>query len=468
MWNMLRWKFSKTDYLAFFIVFLFSLAAVLVSVHRFWQYEVFYHDFGIFDKAIWAVSRLDPPVIDHLILGGKWIFADHFNPTIYLLSPLYLLTSRSEVILIAQSVIVGLSGLFIYLTGKEILKKSYLSLAILVCYFLFIGLQNAIISDFHEVTLMVLPLSLVYYSLVKEKKVPFFTFLLLLLGIKENSFLIGLGIAFSVFFLKRDWRKAAILAGAVSVLWGLLSIKVIIPYFSEGIYLYEPKVANDLKGLLFSFFDHEEKRKTIFYSFSSFGFLPVLNPGFWPLIIQDFVIRFLPGVSTRWLLSFHYSMPLAGILALSSLFSLAYIEKTKYAKLLPLVGTVLVLYSLFLYRFVFHGPLGLSYNPAFYANTKNLKFLDEMVSKVPKDASVMAQNNIATRFTHQKSWFLRKDYYLYKPDYILLDLRPGQNPNNFYGTGSFEDVDGIYQELLKDKNYNVHYKKGDQYIFKRV
>jgi hypothetical protein len=110
-----------------------------------------------------------------------------------------------------------------------------------------------------------------------------------------------------------------------------------------------------------------------------------------------------------------------------------------------------------------HGPFALAYNPAFYKHTNNFKFLDSMVDKIPKEATVMTHNNLAVRFTHQKVWLLRQNYSYYKPDYILIDLRSGQNPNNFYGTDNYAS---IAAQLKIDPNYSLLYHTESQFVFK--
>src|SRR3989338_8471312 len=111
------------DFIAYALCLVFIAAGILVSLNRYWQYEVFYYYFGFFDQAIWRASQLQPPIIDHLVVGGKWIFADHFSPSIFLLSPFYWLFQRSEMLLIAQAIIVGLSGIFLYKIGKKVIGK---------------------------------------------------------------------------------------------------------------------------------------------------------------------------------------------------------------------------------------------------------------------------------------------------------------------------------------------------------
>ena len=455
------------DIAMYFSVALFSLMGTLVSLNRYWQYEVFYYDFGIFDQAIWNVSRFKPPIIDHLVVGGKWIFADHFSPSIFLLSPFYWITDRQEVILIFQAAVVGISGIFLYKIGVEVLKNKFLALCVLISYFLFVGLQNAVITDFHESTIMVLPLILVYWAALKNRKYLYWIFLFIALGCKESTFFLGIGLSISLFFIKPEWKKIAITTAIVSIIWGLVSIKIIIPFFSGGFYQYAPNLPDGPGRIISAFWDNAVKRRTLFYSFDSFSFLPLFSPAFWFLIVQDFFIRFIPeNTTTRWDLGLHYSAQTAAIMGISSVFAIKNIQKIKkIKKYMFLVGIAVILNALFLYRFVLHGPFALSYNPAFYQHTNSFTFLDNLVKIIPKNATVMAQNNLVSHFTHQKSWMLRLDYEKYRPEYIIIDDREMQNGNNFFGTGN---IDAVLKKLQKDKAYEVFYHKDDQYVFKVI
>ncbi len=445
---------------------LFIIAGSLISLNKFWQYDVFYFDFGIFDSAIWSVSRLKPPIIDHLVVSGKWIFADHFNPSIFLLSPLYWVTDKSEIILIAQAVMVGISGFAIYLIGQRILKNNFLSFSILFSYLFFIGIQNAVISDFHEVTVSTLFLTLTFWGIISNKKIFYFLMLFLTLGFKESNFLLGIGIGIFIFIAQKEWKRIAYTTIIGSIGWGLISIYLIIPYFSNGIYQYSYNLTNS--NYVTAFLDDSIKRNTLFYSFYSFGFLPLISPSFWALIFQDLFIRFIPMTPTRWGLGLHYNAQLAVIMAIASIYSFHFLKNRIYIlkKYLNLFGLFLILNSLYLFQFVLHGPFGLAYNKAFYSHTGNFTFLDNVIKQIPRDSSVMTQNNLASHFTHQKVWLLRNNYNDYNPDYILIDVRSGQNPNNFFTSPS--DIFDIIEKLKRDKNYQIIFKTQEQYIFKKL
>ena len=227
-------KMSKLT--AFIVCLLFSIAGVVVSLHRYWQFEIWYYDFGIFDQAIWKVANFLPPIIDHFIVSQKIIWADHFHPSIFLFSPLYWLTDKSEVLLITQAVLVGASGYVLYLLSLKITKNWLTSLAVLLSYLLFTGLQNAVITEFHELALVPFPLMLTYWGILQKKKKLFLISFIITLGFKETLFLLGIGLSMFLFFYQKEWRKLALFTLIYSLLWGFLSIKIIIPYFSGGLY----------------------------------------------------------------------------------------------------------------------------------------------------------------------------------------------------------------------------------------
>ncbi len=448
---------------------IFALFGSIVSVIRFWQYEAFYYDFGIFDSAIWSVSHFRPPIVEHLVIGGKWIFADHFSPGIFLLSPLYWISSRSEALLIAQAVIVALAGLVIYIVGLELTKNKFASFCVLLSFYLFLGLQNAVISDFHEVTVATLPLALTFWAIVKKRTKLFFLFLLLTLLFKESNFILGLGIGLFIYLLNKKLWRIALLTILISLLYGFITMNIIIPYFAKTTYQYGQTVELNTR-LLTSFFDSPEKIRTIFYSFLSFGFLPLFSPASWPLIIQDLFTRFYSQtVTTRIGLGLHYSAFLAVIMAVSSFYGLKLLNKRFGKKIFKIIPVILIIISIFLYRFILHGPLALAYNPAFYTHTKNLSFLDELVNRVPQNSIVMTQNNLAPHFIHsqKKVYLITLDYQEKKPEYIVMDLRDGQSPNDFFEIGP-DKARKLFNLLLSDKCYAKFYSSNSQFIFKRI
>lgn len=459
-------RFEFIDKIALFSSFLFVLTGSIVSVLRFWQYEVFYYDFGIFDRAIWLVSRFQAPIVDHLVTSGKWILADHFYPSVFLLSPLYWFTDRQETILVVQSLAVGLSGIVIYFIGVQILKNKFASLSILISYFLFIGLQNAVISDFHEVTVATLPFALAFWAIIEKKLKWFIIFGILTLGFKESLSVIGIAMGIFIILFSKSWLKIGLLTSVFSLIYGLLTIKFLIPYFSGGFYSYAEHI--EPTRFVAAFFDNPVKFDTMLKSFWSFSFLPIFSPIFWILILQDFGVRFYSLVgTTRINLGLHYSALLSIIMAISSIYGLKFIASKLTSLQFKFLLIFIILNSLFLYRFITHGPFALAYNPTFYRHTNDFEFLNKMVQKVPANSSVMTQNNLASHFTHQPVYLLRMTYEEFKPDYILIDVRPEQNANNFFGASADFQFEKFIRKVSEDKCYRTIYKTKHQFIFKK-
>ncbi len=512
------------DVAAFLAALVFVISGSLVSLNRFWQYEIFYYNFGVFDMAIWNVSRLRPPVIEHMLVSGRILLADHFDLSILLLAPLYWITDRSEILLIVQALFAGCAGFVIYLIGREVLKNKLAALSISLCYLFFTGIQNAVITDFHELTVMTLPLSLTFLFIVRKQLKLFWLFFLLTLGFKEVTFLLGIGIGIFIYFYppsrkisrvlrhaqdsersrtissrmsakrisasegfhsllsavhealsvisrefhNRKWSRHALAAIIVSGLWGFVTIKLLIPYFSGGIYLHMPDLAEGVAGKILALADTSSKRDTLFYSFWQFGFLPIFSPSLWFAIFQDYAMRFMPKYTvTYWTLGLHYNAVVSVLLATASVFGFKFLLRIKqFDKFQNVAALILIMNAFFLFRFVHHGAFLMSINPVLYSHTANFKYLDEMIAKIPKNASVMTQNNLGVRFTHQKFIYLRETYDAYAPDYIVIDNRAGQNPNNFlFGPGN---IDEFLEKLKSDKKYKAVYQKNQQYIYKRL
>lgn len=447
---------------AMVLCLLFITAGSLVAVHRFWQYQVFYYDFGIYDQAIRHLAKFEPPIIEHYVVGGKIIWADHFHPGIILLAPLYWITDRSEGLLILQAAAIGISGYILFRVALIKLKKYLPSLAILISYLLFVGLQNAVITDFHEVAILTVPLSLAYWAIITNRKKWFLVFFILSLSFKETLFLLGVGLSFFVYLYRPAWRKLAVGTAVASVAWGLLTIRVVIPYLSGGKYQYFEDY--DYGRILQQLFLPLTKLKTVFNLFWSFLFLPLFYLPTLPMIVLNLVPRFLSSAPSRWSLGMHYNAELAPTLAVSALLVLALLQKRFAPRVITMLSVAIIANALFLHAYWLRGPLAMAYNPALYSHSKEFGFLDRLIAVVPKGKSVMTQNNLAVRFTDGNVYLLRENYGEYMPDYILMDVREGQNGNNFYGLGEPQKFLSIIQN---DDRYETVYATGDQYAFAR-
>lgn len=453
---------------------MFFIGSSAVSLHRFWQYDAQYYDFGIFDTALWKVAHFQPPIIDHFSkAGGKLIFADHFSPAIFLLAPLYWLFPWSETILVAQAAIVTLSGLVLVLIVKRVLKSSLASFCVLATYFLYAGLQNALWWDFHEVTIATLPITLLFYFYISKNirlHIALFIFCLLF---KETLFAFGIGWAVFVFFNRKEWRSTAILFGVVSIAWYFATTQILIPYFRGEAYFYQInqtalKSPSDWLAYIFTPF---EKLKYAFQSMYSFGLTALFVPELSVVFLLHYLLRFLSDSPQRHTLGLHYNAEIAPVYAFAMILALqrigVFCKKNCGVKRAHLwIALVIVFNALLLYQFVTKGPFRLSYIPDFYKNTQNFVYLDRLRNQIPINATVAAQSNLASRLTHQEQlWILWEDYQEHQADYIFFDSRDGQNPNNYAG---MKNIAQMRERIAVDSNYSLVAKEDQAYLYKRI
>lgn len=447
----------------YFFISLFVIAGSTVSVLRYYQYESFYFDFGIFDRALWLVSHFQIPLVYHPNFHGteKIIFADHFNPSLFLLAPLYWITERREVFLIFQAISVGLGILIGYRLSLLAVKNSIVRVGLVMCFMLFAGLQNALISDIHDATHAVLPLMIAFWAIFRKKWVVYFVMVLIILGFKESfaGLIVGLGIY--LLWLKK--YKQGCITIIFSLLWFFIVTNFVIPYFSGGEYFYLSSANTSFTN----FFQPFIKIKTLFYSFLSFGFLPLFYPPLLPAIFENFFERFGSLAPTRWDLGLHYSALLAPLFFVSSLRVVAFLENKKFNKnTISILGVLLILISFILYRFILHGPLALFYNPAFYSVSSRNAYVDTFIAHIPTKGLIMTQNDIALRLTHHNVILLDINIDSQKPDVVALNLTPGQNPNVYFPV-NFEKAEKIKNILLHDDNYKVIKYGNELYVFTR-
>lgn len=464
--NTLNLIYAKINYLFVVFVFLYTVAALIVPIKRYWQFQDFYFDFGIFDRAIWQVSRFQPPFVDHVDISPTKdiiLLGDHFNPSMFLLSPLYWLTSRSEILLVAQSLIVVASGIIAYILALKLVKNKLIALSLGVAYLGYVGLQNALITDLHDATIAVLPLMVIFWCIYFKKWPVYFISLLILLGLKESFAGLGVGIGLYLLLKTRSFNRIGLATIAISLIWGLLAISLIIPYFSQGVYLYKPKdLPTTPASFVTRFISPPLKPISIGYTYLTFGLIPLFDVALLPAVFENYFERFVLFDDRGIDLGMHYNAPLTPLMFVGALDVIIWLQKKRVKWLnyyaLFVLGTVFLLHQHFI-----HGPLALAYNSAFYQPSQGFNQLNDFLTHIPSQGLIMTQNDLATRFTHRQVKLLRTNYKSINPNQVVLNLAPDQNPNNFFPL-TYQQTLELKNELQIDSNYKLE-KFGDQFYF---
>jgi uncharacterized membrane protein len=469
--------YVRNNKLILLVVLGYTVIILTVLLNRFWQYEVFYYDHGMMEGNAYQISQFQPP-LHHRDYGKITIYIDHFSPSMQVvLAPFYWVWDSYETPIIIMSVLIGLSVLFGYEIARSLIKNKFMIYALLFAYMFYVGMQNALIFFIHDITLQIPFLMFLCWSIVKKRVRLFYLLLLLNLGFKESVAVTGLALGFSMlFFLGPFWRKHGIVTMLISIAYGYFVSKHLIPYFryinllGTTSFGYSPDPAQHWFDYIIWLFDNQQKRETILTSLSTFGFLPVFSIFSWPLMAQDFLQRFSllqHGSNPRMGLNLFYHANLAVILFVGSAYATSFLERFSiYRKIIYFHAIMIVLLTSYYHQFVYHGPLGLIYNRDFLKITKNLKFMDDFVKKIPTRGKVMTQNNLAAHLTHTDLYILLNEdiFDSIDPDVLAIDFSPGQNPNNFFPLHEPE-LKALAERLMKHPRYKVIYQETYRYIF---
>lgn len=456
------------------IILLFTVAYGVLVLNKYWQFEYFYRDNVLFDSALWKVAEFKEPIIKHHILGEINILGDHFSLTIFSLSPLYRLFPTQEIILISMVILYGASAYLALLVGFKLLKSRLLTYALLIAYFLYLGTQNGFLYGFHDVYFAVFFFFLAIYGLVIDNRGLYWLGIVLLLLTKEGLAVVVVGVGWFILLSYPRKKNLGYSTIILAVVYFILVIRLVIPSFSGRFFYTEAGLPRNFAELFQALTVPSQKLTTIFVSVSSFAFLPLANIATLPLVLQDFFLRFVfatPG-NVQYTLGYHYNVTTSALLLFSSIWSLHLLQKKKrLGDFLPLLALAILVATLYYHRFSNpRGPLGLVLNRQFYQITENNRFLWELVSRTPLKGKIMSQNHLGYALSHRDVFEMAthpQEFNKISPDYVVLDLRPGQNPNNFVPLTE-ERTREMSQLLLESGKYRINFAKAKMYILEKV
>ena len=456
-----------------------------VSLIKHWHFQTGL-DLAIYNQTLWFYSHFKLPYVTLYPTFGRLVWADHFTPTLFLLTPFYALFPQAETLLIAQSLFFTSGAIPLYLIAKEKTKSLCFSLAVAVAYVIFFGSQFSLTFDFHAATFGASFLPWILYFLEKSRWKTFFLLVILALGAKEDMALAILSLGIFMLF-KSEWRRMGWVTVAISAFYFGVVIFRIIPTFSQGM-AKEYVAANlptDFSGWV-SFILSPSKLKTVFLSFASFGFLPLLAPSTWVFPFTHFFYNFL-GPSGRWDIYLHYRVTLAPLLAYSSIYGVLNLTRFWKKYLSPnltfKVGGTLLFFCLLMLQYFLHLPLNSLAKKDFYRQKVGMEENKKLIKMVPSGVSVSTQNHLAPHLSGRKRLFYfpatagkvgfpdresggEDVVSSAKENYVILDLRQDQPLANFWASPEPGESKRIIEEWIKNGKYQVVQKSGESILLK--
>lgn len=393
------------------------------------------------------------------MLGNIHFLGDHFSPSLYVLSPLFLIFNSPSILLIEQSAALTGAGFLVFLISRSEKISTFGSYIIAFAFLIFAGVENALVTDWHtEPTAAFFILLFIYLFFFKKKIFLGILAFLFFLGLKESNALSLVICLVPLYVIRKNDRKKIIILAVFALIWFYIAIKVAIPFFSHAPYLYSPTFPASPFEYISQFINTQEKRSLIFNSFISFGLLPLLSPSFLITIFGELGMRLIPTKSyfQSFTLGMHYNVLLGVFLTLGSMYGIANQKKGRIQRYLLFL---LLLSSLFAAKKITMSPFTLISNKVFWKEWSKQTQLFKMLSYVPKSGSIMSQNNILPHLIERKEqiFLLSNDYIKLNPDTIVIDYSPEQNVNNYYSgeISEFAQVTILKNNLEKNSTYKL-------------
>lgn len=464
---------KKIEWGLWILIAFFGLVYSFVAIIKHLHFQTGL-DLAIYVQSFWSYSHLALPRVTLYPTFGDLVYADHFTPSLVLLAPIYFLFPDAKTLLVLQSFLFCLGAYPIFHFAKEISKSKFFAYCLILAYFLFFGTQFALTFDFHSAAYSAIFLPWLFWFLFKKQWKTFIIFALLTMGAKEDMPLLMAAVGAYLVFSKTNFKVGGILI-LISLAYFVVVTKFLMPSFSilSAKTYNTPELPHNISGWLTMLFDSPVKVRTIFLSMLSFAFLPLISGWFAIIWLAHFVVNFVSAqFSGRWDIFLHYRVHLGAILCFSSVLAAKRISALKhlnrYKKIIPkILGVAIVLLIIFL-DYYLHLSLNTVFKPQFYKSENWMENNFAVMKKIPPDAYLLTQNNLAPHVANRKNIF----YYpknLDKSDYLFLDLRPNQLIINFWASENSEaEVIKNIHHLLVDGSFKIYYQKGDAILLKRV
>jgi len=475
--NLLEERLKNNRNLVYYIIIFFAVAYSILAIIRNYKFEAHALDLGIYTQAFYKFSHLD--FTENTVRQISNLWGDHFHPILVPLSFLFRIYPSSNYLLIVQSIVVALGGIFLYLLAKDVLKNNLSAVFIVLAYLVFFGLQSALGFDFHAITLFPTFYLMAFYFIYKKKLFWYFVSLLLLLICKEDVSIFVVFLGIFLILWRKDW-KIGISTIIIGAIWFVLATKIIIPHFSTNGYMYfdynilgstQKEAIKTISTNPFyawnALTDSIIKQKTMLIFFSSFGFMSVFSPIALLLAIPALGESLWNNFLSRWY-GYHYMIAALPMFTIAAIFGINNIsqlfdeEKTRRKIIL------------YISVFIFFSSLSVAMNEKMFLSNlfkiSNFKFSEnitsthEILKYIPLNASVTTQHSIVPHLAS-------RDYIYTYPDLISQK----EHDSEYYVfslAGSLwpftkEDLIEKINKFLVSDDYGLYKRIDTAFIFKK-
>jgi uncharacterized membrane protein len=481
-----RLKFDLSSLIVLILIVVYSTIFSCITIERYYAFRTTGWDLGIAMQILWNTIHGKPFYYTYelnIAPSGNFL-ALHFAPIYLLLAPFYALLPRAETLLALQSLVLAFGALLLYLLSKKVLNSRQIAIAIATIYLLYPPLHGVNWFDFHSEAFIPLFVILLYYA-IEKRNIPLFYVSLLLswTTITLTPILVSAITFFSLIKHRKEakLRYHLILATILSLLYFYSAY-----WFSNTFLRYCGEEAFELRAwsawgqslgeIMFNVVTRPLEALAYMVTpwtkvlyvilmlalviflpiFASWEFLPTLA-WFVPALLSS-----SPPFSTYLGIYNQYPSFVIGQIFASLPYALKRLKSIKSSSnhdvCLLYVKRALIVSLIFS---IFLSPLGMAGLAATYQGDSFLGFpirtshheiLRSVLSLIPQEASVVAQNDILPALSNREAVYGPFIPEGILPEYVVIDIKSRWSSAPVSSSPSFVEV---VNKLLVSRSYGL-------------
>jgi uncharacterized membrane protein len=388
------------------------------SAYRHTSFRSEAYDLGIFDQALWLISRGEVPFSSLL---QRHILGDHFALILYPLSIFYWISPSVHWLFLVQALSLSCGGPLLYCISRRLNANPEQAVFVAIAYFCHPIITNSNLFDFHPECLAVPFLLAAVLCALRKEGVPFFLLLILSISCKEiiSLSVVGLGLVLCtpVFSNRKTLGILAVLIGTIS----FVSIPTLfVPMFnvdgtgSSGMNRYGPGLGFQQLILKYGldpgfFFSRIPMMESLIYLCKLL--LPysfALVPGNWWVLIgasPTFLLNCLSDLPIQRNLRYQYDLPILPFLGL--LVAVAVSRDKLFYRNQRILLLALVLYLTVPILGAFVTPSS-EFPHAWRPFPEQHQSLKSAVTLIPEKGSILAPSYMVPHLSHRHQFRMLK------------------------------------------------------------
>ncbi len=440
-----------------------------VSIIKYLNFFMGKFDLGNMDQTVW--NTLHGRIFMFTNPDGSETIsrlAFHADFILVLLSPLYLIWSDPRMLLILQTVVLGLGAVFVYRIADLVLRNKTLSLIFAYAYLLNPLVQKQNLYDFHAVTLATTLLLGVWYFFLKKRLVWMTIFLVLAALTKENVYLIAA--LFGVFLITKKYYKLGAAITVLSLVIFILLMQVFIPAARGGEHFavsFLSEFGDSFGSAIITIISNPAKTVQVFFEHNGLGYLNMilLPVGYLPIASPLHLIFAAPDIAKNILSSsgnfrssyYQYNAEILPFLFISSIYGAAVLLKKIPRKI---IMYYVIFFALLGSWKIGALPIGKSpYIDIYTKQYKNAPEIRQFLRTIDEEKSVAATNNLGSHLSRRENIYVLPRG-IEKADIVLFFITDWYEPH--------DTLTQTAQRLQEDPRYKLIYQSDRFYGFERV